>query len=64
MSLIVLDRYKWTFLVTHFSVVLIQVDCLAATAMQLLLKLKRHLKIVYSLDDARCQVKLLKVGLS
>ncbi|KAL0450479.1 UNVERIFIED_CONTAM: Sister chromatid cohesion protein SCC2 [Sesamum latifolium] len=30
-------------------------DCLAAGAMQLLLKLKRHLKIVYALDDARCQ---------
>ncbi|KAL8471705.1 hypothetical protein ACS0TY_029084 [Phlomoides rotata] len=33
----------------------IQADCLAAGAMQLLLKLKRHLKIVYSLDDIRCQ---------
>lgn len=33
----------------------IQVDCLSATALQLLLKLKRHLKIVYSLNDARCQ---------
>ncbi|GAV65698.1 Cohesin_HEAT domain-containing protein/Nipped-B_C domain-containing protein [Cephalotus follicularis] len=33
----------------------IQADCVAATALQLLLKLKRHLKIVYSLDDARCQ---------
>ncbi|XP_071913172.1 sister chromatid cohesion protein SCC2-like isoform X1 [Coffea arabica] len=33
----------------------IQADCLAAGALQLLLKLKRHLKIVYSLDDARCQ---------
>ncbi|KAL5741371.1 hypothetical protein ACOSP7_028103 [Xanthoceras sorbifolium] len=32
-----------------------QVDCIAATALQLLLKLKRHLKIVYSLNDARCQ---------
>ncbi|KAK9052474.1 hypothetical protein SSX86_029103 [Deinandra increscens subsp. villosa] len=30
-------------------------DCLAACALQLLLKLKRHLKIVYGLDDARCQ---------
>ena len=29
---------------------------LAAIALQLLLKLKRHLKIVYSLKDARCQV--------
>ncbi|KAK3212439.1 hypothetical protein Dsin_017145 [Dipteronia sinensis] len=33
----------------------IQVDCIAATALQLLLKLKRHLKIVYGLNDARCQ---------
>ncbi|XP_051140843.1 sister chromatid cohesion protein SCC2 isoform X2 [Andrographis paniculata] len=33
----------------------IQADCLAAGAMQLLLKLKRHLKIVYNLDDERCQ---------
>ncbi|PSR87716.1 Nipped-B-like protein [Actinidia chinensis var. chinensis] len=33
----------------------IQADCLAATALQLLLKLKRHLKILYSLNDARCQ---------
>ncbi|XP_026436301.1 sister chromatid cohesion protein SCC2-like isoform X3 [Papaver somniferum] len=33
----------------------IQVDCLTATALQLLLKLKRHLKITFNLDDARCQ---------
>ncbi|KAJ4960537.1 hypothetical protein NE237_020447 [Protea cynaroides] len=33
----------------------IQADCHAATALQLLLKLKRHLKIVYSLNDDRCQ---------
>ncbi|XP_057769612.1 sister chromatid cohesion protein SCC2 isoform X2 [Salvia miltiorrhiza] len=33
----------------------IQSDFLAAGALQLLLKLKRHLKIVYSLDDIRCQ---------
>ncbi|XP_065855579.1 sister chromatid cohesion protein SCC2 isoform X2 [Euphorbia lathyris] len=33
----------------------IQVDCLSATALQLLLKLKRHVKVVYSLNDARCQ---------
>ncbi|XP_052198157.1 sister chromatid cohesion protein SCC2 isoform X2 [Diospyros lotus] len=33
----------------------IQVDCLAATALRLLLKLKRHLKIVYGLNDRRCQ---------
>ncbi|KAL9354735.1 hypothetical protein Peur_052705 [Populus x canadensis] len=31
------------------------VDCLAATALQLLFKLKRHLKTVYSLNDSRCQ---------
>ncbi|KAL6013454.1 hypothetical protein ACLOJK_003952 [Asimina triloba] len=29
--------------------------CHAAISLQLLLKLKRHLKIVYSLNDARCQ---------
>ncbi|XWS40976.1 hypothetical protein CRYUN_Cryun17cG0041500 [Craigia yunnanensis] len=34
----------------------VQTDCLAATALQLLMKLKRHLKIVYSLNDQRCQV--------
>ncbi|PON83467.1 Coatomer beta subunit [Trema orientale] len=34
---------------------MIQADCLSAIALQLLLKLKRHLKIVYSLNDARCQ---------
>ncbi|KAJ7974325.1 Sister chromatid cohesion protein [Quillaja saponaria] len=33
----------------------IQIDCLSAIALQLLLKLKRHLKISYSLDDSRCQ---------
>ncbi|EPS72382.1 hypothetical protein M569_02375, partial [Genlisea aurea] len=33
----------------------IQADCLGAGALILLLKLKRYLKIVYSLDDARCQ---------
>ncbi|XP_042498933.1 sister chromatid cohesion protein SCC2-like isoform X2 [Macadamia integrifolia] len=33
----------------------IQAYCHAATALQLLLKLKRHLKVVYSLNDARCQ---------
>ncbi|CAI0388147.1 unnamed protein product [Linum tenue] len=36
----------------------IQVHCLAATALQLLLKLKRHLKIVYGLNDSRCQAFL------
>ncbi|KQK21203.1 hypothetical protein BRADI_1g59325v3 [Brachypodium distachyon] len=33
----------------------LQGDCHEAIALQLLLKLKRHLKIVYSLTDARCQ---------
>ncbi|KAL9259894.1 Sister chromatid cohesion protein SCC2-like protein [Drosera capensis] len=33
----------------------VQAVCFAAIALQLLLKLKRHLKIVYSLDDVRCQ---------
>lgn len=33
----------------------IQAECVAAIAIQLLLKLKRHLKIVYNLDDVRCQ---------
>ncbi|XP_019084191.1 PREDICTED: nipped-B-like protein [Camelina sativa] len=33
----------------------IQVDCLAAIAIQLLLKLKRYLKVTYSLIDDRCQ---------
>ncbi|KAE9449352.1 hypothetical protein C3L33_18760, partial [Rhododendron williamsianum] len=37
------------------KIVFIQADCLSATALQLLLKLKRHLKILYSLNDARCQ---------
>ncbi|ONM51056.1 PHD finger family protein [Zea mays] len=38
----------------------VQGDCLDAIALQLLLKLKRHLKVVYSLDDARCQSFSLK----
>lgn len=33
----------------------IQIDFLSAGALQLLLKLKRHLKIVFGLNDARCQ---------
>ncbi|KAL9669245.1 hypothetical protein QQ045_006788 [Rhodiola kirilowii] len=33
----------------------VQADWLGAVALQLLLKLKRHLKVVYSLNDARCQ---------
>ncbi|PUZ68216.1 hypothetical protein GQ55_2G007600 [Panicum hallii var. hallii] len=38
----------------------VQEDCYDAIALQLLLKLKRHLKIVYSLTDARCQAFSLK----
>ncbi|CAN6170545.1 unnamed protein product [Urochloa humidicola] len=38
----------------------VQEDCHDAIALQLLLKLKRHLKIVYSLTDARCQAFSLK----
>ncbi|WOK99668.1 nipped-B-like protein A isoform X1 [Canna indica] len=37
-----------------------QADCHEAISLQLLLKLKRHLKIVYSLNDARCQAFSLK----
>ncbi|KAL0681088.1 hypothetical protein Bca4012_047935 [Brassica carinata] len=33
----------------------IKVDCLSAIALQLLLKLKRYLKVTYSLNDERCQ---------
>ncbi|GAB2216709.1 hypothetical protein Droror1_Dr00024486 [Drosera rotundifolia] len=33
----------------------VQAVCFTAIALQLLLKLKRHLKIMYSLDDVRCQ---------
>lgn len=33
----------------------VQEYSLAASALQLLMKLKRHLKVVFSLDDARCQ---------
>ncbi|EEE66449.1 hypothetical protein OsJ_22834 [Oryza sativa Japonica Group] len=38
----------------------LQEDCHGAIALQLLLKLKRHLKTVYSLTDARCQAFSLK----
>ncbi|TVU40275.1 hypothetical protein EJB05_13731 [Eragrostis curvula] len=38
----------------------LQEDCHDAIALQLLLKLKRHLKLVYSLTDARCQAFSLK----
>ncbi|GAB2299288.1 hypothetical protein Dimus_033359 [Dionaea muscipula] len=41
--------------ITEDDLTRVQAVCLAATALQLLLKLKRYLKIVYSLDDARCQ---------
>ncbi|KAK1272735.1 hypothetical protein QJS04_geneDACA008026 [Acorus gramineus] len=37
------------------TLLVMQIDCHAAMALQLLLKLKRHLKIVYSLNDERCQ---------
>ncbi|KAL2629314.1 hypothetical protein R1flu_014000 [Riccia fluitans] len=33
----------------------LKMDCNAAMALALLLRLKRHLKIIYSLNDARCQ---------
>ncbi|KAI4375279.1 hypothetical protein MLD38_013167 [Melastoma candidum] len=33
----------------------VKLDCLGATALRLLLLLKRHLKIVYGLNDERCQ---------
>ncbi|PKA59771.1 hypothetical protein AXF42_Ash011895 [Apostasia shenzhenica] len=38
----------------------LQADCHNSIALQLLLKLKRHLKIVYGLNDARCQAFSLK----
>lgn len=41
-----------------YTVMLLQVNCLWAIALQLLLKLKRHLKVVYSLNDARCLVEI------
>lgn len=33
----------------------LKAECLAAVALALLLRLKRHVKIVYNLSDARCQ---------
>lgn len=39
-------------------------ECLAAGALQLLLRLKRHLKIVYDLNDARCQVWLSELAVT
>jgi hypothetical protein len=47
-----------TFFFLFFYLSLCQGDCHDAIALQLLLKLKRHLKVVYGLDDARCQVCL------
>ena len=47
---------------TNMSI--IQVECLAAGALQLLLRLKRHLKILYDLNDARCQVWLSELAVS
>ncbi|XP_016476522.2 sister chromatid cohesion protein SCC2 isoform X1 [Nicotiana tabacum] len=41
--------------ISNVDLHMIQVECLAAGALQLLLRLKRHLKIVYDLNDARCQ---------
>ncbi|XP_060189126.1 sister chromatid cohesion protein SCC2 isoform X1 [Lycium barbarum] len=41
--------------ISNADMQMIQVECLAAGALQLLLRLKRHLKIVYDLNDARCQ---------
>ncbi|KAM3238424.1 sister chromatid cohesion protein SCC2 isoform X2 [Capsicum annuum] len=45
-----------THSISNADLQIIQVECLAAGALQLLLRLKRHLKIVYDLNDARCQV--------
>ncbi|PWA63918.1 Armadillo-like helical [Artemisia annua] len=42
-------------LISQDDLPIIQGECLSACALQLLLKLKRHLKIIYGLDDARCQ---------
>ncbi|KAJ9173210.1 hypothetical protein P3X46_016372 [Hevea brasiliensis] len=44
-----------SFSISNDDVEKIQVNCLWAIALQLLLKLKRHLKVVYSLNDTRCQ---------
>ncbi|KAL4568534.1 hypothetical protein LXL04_024148 [Taraxacum kok-saghyz] len=50
-----LDQQSMKIVISPDDLPHIQGDCLAACALQLLLKLKRHLKIIYSLDDARCQ---------
>lgn len=47
------NKFLW-FDIEEYHV--IQADCHDTIALQLLLKLKRHLKIIYSLNDARCQV--------
>ncbi|CAL5185968.1 unnamed protein product [Lathyrus oleraceus] len=47
--------YADTFTFSKDDLEKVQAGCLYAIALQLLLKLKRHLKIMYSLDDARCQ---------
>ncbi|KAI5058048.1 hypothetical protein GOP47_0026218 [Adiantum capillus-veneris] len=38
------------------TVLKLKVECLAAVALALLLRLKRHVKILYNLNDARCQI--------
>ncbi|MCO5609932.1 hypothetical protein L7F22_064167 [Adiantum nelumboides] len=38
------------------TVLKLKAECLAAVALALLLRLKRHVKILYNLNDARCQV--------
>ncbi|XP_073038924.1 sister chromatid cohesion protein SCC2-like isoform X1 [Primulina eburnea] len=49
------DIMEDSYIMPKIDLQKIQVDCLAIGAIQLLLKLKRHLKIVFGLDDARCQ---------
>ncbi|CAC01753.1 putative protein [Arabidopsis thaliana] len=49
------DLQKIQVVFMAFSPVMLRVDCLAAIAIQLLLKLKRYLKVTYSLNDDRCQ---------
>ncbi|XP_057817132.2 sister chromatid cohesion protein SCC2 isoform X2 [Cryptomeria japonica] len=41
--------------ITANSIQKVKADCHAAVAFSLLLRLKRHMKIVYGLSDARCQ---------
>uniref|UniRef100_A0A1D1Z324 Sister chromatid cohesion protein n=1 Tax=Anthurium amnicola TaxID=1678845 RepID=A0A1D1Z324_9ARAE len=49
-----------SFCVSEENLLKCQSDCRDAIALQLLLKLKRHLKIVFGLDDVRCQAFSLK----